>query len=67
MNTFKCEKCGETFNKNRTDDEARKEFEKAPWNIPGEGIGIICEDCFEEFKVWFSSLSPEDHKRIKGE
>lgn len=67
MNTFKCEKCGETFNKNRPDDVARKEFEQAPWNVAGDDIGVICDDCFEEFKVWFSSLTSEDHKRIKGE
>jgi hypothetical protein len=67
MNTFTCEKCLRTFNKNRPDGEARQEFEQAPWNIPGDEIGVICYDCFQEFKVWFASLTPEDHKSIKGE
>jgi hypothetical protein len=66
MNTFTCDNCRRTFNEKRTEYETRKEFEQAPWNIPGDSIGVMCDDCFKEFKVWFDSLTEEDHKRISG-
>lgn len=63
---FTCEKCNQIFNKMRSDEDAKAEFMEAPWNIPGDEIGVICDDCFEEFKVWFDTLTDEDHKRLRG-
>lgn len=50
----------------RSDEEAKAEFMEAPWNIPGDEIGVICDDCFEEFKVWFDTLTEEDHNRLRA-
>ena len=62
---FTCQKCLQVFLKNRTEKEAKEEFMTAPWNIPGDEIGLLCDECFNEFKIWFSQLSAEDHKRIR--
>lgn len=62
---FTCEKCNKTFNKAWSNEEAFKELENSLWNIPGDKIGVICDDCFKEFKVWFDSLTEEDHDRIR--
>jgi hypothetical protein len=67
MNNFTCDRCQVTFNKGRSEEEARKELETSPWNIPGDAIGVVCDDCFEAFKIWFDSLTEEDHKRIRNE
>lgn len=67
MNKFTCEKCNETFNKGWSDRRAKKEYKKAPWNIPGDEIGVLCDSCFEEFKKWFDNLTEEDHQRIRSD
>ena len=65
MNTFTCEKCERTFAKENSDHDAQKEYDQSPWNIPGEDHGVVCEDCFKQFKIWFESLTEEDHKKIR--
>lgn len=67
MTSFTCDGCMTSFNKCWSEEEAKKEYESAPWNVPGQDCGMLCDDCFEEFKVWFDSLTPEDHIRIRGE
>lgn len=67
MTKFICEKCHQTFSKGWSEEEAEKEYDTAPWNIIGDDRALICDDCFEEFKKWFYSLTPEDHERIKNE
>ena len=62
---FTCQKCNGTFNKAWSEQEAEKEFSEAPWGIPGDGRGLICDDCFQGFKKWFDSLTPEQHRQIK--
>jgi len=50
--TFKCEICGDTFEKGRTDEEAEAEFvERYPHDV-GEETSVICEDCDEKFQAW---------------
>lgn len=67
IQTFTCQHCKETFNKLWTDEEAMKAFDCAPWNIPGDEIGIICDICFVQFKEWFENLTEEDHLRIRND
>lgn len=66
MNEFTCDNCKQTFMKAWSDEDAKKEYDASPWNLPEDDIGIICDDCFQEFKTWFSLLSEEEHKRIKA-
>ena len=64
---YQCDRCKDHFGKKWTDEEALAEFNKAPWNIPGDETAQLCHDCFEEFKTWFSSLTIDDHTRIQLE
>lgn len=65
MCTFTCQKCNNTFINAWSEQEAEKEFLNAPWNIPGDEQVLICDDCFQEFKKWFDSLTPEQHIQIR--
>lgn len=65
--TYQCDRCKDHFGKQWTDEEAMAEFEKAPWNILGDEKAVLCQDCFEEFKKWFGSLTIDDHKKIQTE
>lgn len=62
---FKCQKCKKNFIKGWSDEDALKELENSPWNIPEDEIGVLCDDCFKEFKIWFNNLTAQDHRRIK--
>ncbi len=63
---FTCEKCLQIFDKGWSDEEALKEYAIVPWNIPGDEKELLCDDCFKEFKVWFDSLTPRQHRKIKS-
>lgn len=65
--TFTCEKCNKTYIKNRTDQQAYDDAKSNPWMVKDHPCGVVCEDCFEKFKVWFATLTEEDHKRYRGE
>jgi hypothetical protein len=67
MKEFTCEYCLRTFKKGKSDAEAMKEYASAPWNVPNDDIGVLCEYCFQEFKQWFSSLSEEQRRKIRGQ
>ena len=67
MNEFTCEKCQQTFIKGWSDEAAEKEFSNAPYNVAGDDRGLICDDCFKKFQKWFSTLTPDDHKKIRNE
>jgi hypothetical protein len=67
MTEFTCDNCRDTFIKNWTDAEAKKELNESPWNIPGDEICILCDNCFEIFQKWFASLTPEEHEKIRAE
>lgn len=62
---FTCEKCKKTFDKGWSDEDALKEYEVSPWNLPQDGKGLVCDDCFTDFKKWFDSLTPEQHEKIR--
>jgi hypothetical protein len=51
--TFTCAKCGGTFRKSRTDEEAMAETNSifSPAEI-AEGLSILCDDCFNAFMGW---------------
>ena len=67
MNDFTCAKCNETFAKGWSDKEAMEELKDAPHNIPADELSVLCDDCFDEFQQWLSTLTPEDHRRIRNE
>lgn len=54
---FTCERCQVSFDSEWSEEEAKQEYELSPWNVPGQEAGVVCDDCFEEFKDWFESTT----------
>jgi hypothetical protein len=54
VNTFTCDRCHGTFIKMRSDDDARREYEKLcpEANTRGDETVEVCDDCWREFTVW---------------
>lgn len=48
-NTYKCDVCGETYEKGLTDAEAAKQFESEFPGFEPDDCGVVCDDCF---KCW---------------
>ena len=53
-------------------DHCKGEFKKKGairffLEFPNDEKAVLCQDCFEEFKQWFGSLTLDDYKRIQSE
>jgi hypothetical protein len=46
-NEFKCDQCGEVFNKAWTDEEAWAEAEPLKDEIDKYGLVTVCDDCYK--------------------
>jgi hypothetical protein len=57
--TFTCSRCGQTFRKEWSDEEAKAESEKQ-WGLPvADGThSMICDDCYREFMQWLNGREP---------
>jgi len=44
--SFKCEACGETFEKTRSDDEAQAEYESLFGADAVSDKVVVCDDCY---------------------
>jgi len=69
MAEFTCFKCRETFPK-RNDEEwndfkAAEEMLTLYPETKNDPIGILCDDCNELFKAWFSTLSDEEKRKMR--
>jgi hypothetical protein len=51
--SFRCAICGGVFIKGRTDEEALTEMRGNFGDLPETERGVICDDCYPEFMVWF--------------
>ena len=54
---FRCYHCSDVFEKEWTDQEARREYEE---NFPVESSegwaeATVCDDCYKEFMTWFKN------------
>ncbi len=71
MSNFKCERCGETYmdDSTFTDEDRIKEYKRDYPNDPNIEMDIasVCEDCFQEYQVWFKALTIEQKERIERE
>ena len=58
--SFTCERCGGTWEKVRSDEEALTEAESL-WTpeTMAHPQAIICDDCFGEFMEWARANVPE--------
>ena len=65
---YECSECLTTFNSDRPDEDARKEYEALYGDFAyKDTIKTICDTCYDDYMVWHNSLTEEDHKRIQGE
>jgi hypothetical protein len=70
--TFTCYKCNQTFPK-RDDEEwsDAKALEEMitlyPETKDHVDIGVLCDDCNEEFKAWFCRLTDEEKQKMRDE
>lgn len=57
---YTCERCGRTFEKVRSDEEALAEAESL-WTpeTMTDPQAVICDDCFQEFMAWAAVNVPE--------
>lgn len=46
---YKCARCGETFETEWTDEEAKVEAKNNGFNI--EDCDVVCDDCYKEIMV----------------
>ncbi len=66
MEMYRCSHCKGIFEKAWSDEESRTEFDKR-W--PDEDFkkaknaGILCDDCYEEFKVWMEKNHPNEYAK----
>lgn len=71
MSEFTCCKCNQTFLKRN--DEGWNDYKAAEEMLAlypeskNEPTGILCGDCNEEFKVWFSQFTDEEKKQMRNE
>ena len=54
---YKCAKCGETYEKGWTDEEAAQEYkDKFPAEEAAQlPAAIICDDCYTTFMEWWTT------------
>ena len=68
--TYICDECEGEFDKTVTDEEVWAEFDK---NFPDatqeekDDVGVLCNECNEEFKVWFAGLTDEQKQEMREE
>lgn len=54
-NQYRCDQCGEIFDKGRTDEEAHAEAVQtfgAALDPPGDPPAVVCDDCYDEIMAW---------------
>lgn len=51
-NTFTCARCGNSFTKGWTDEEAREEYKENFPETQGDEEDVVCNDCYTAFLHW---------------
>lgn len=67
MREFTCESCGLTYPKTRSDEECWKELNEIMPEALHDETAVICDDCWQEFIVWFKKLSDSDKKKMRDQ
>jgi hypothetical protein len=55
ISTFTCWKCHETFFKKQSDEKAWVEYKRLWPTMLNAKVGILCDDCNNEFHKWFKT------------
>ncbi len=71
MSEFTCFKCQQTFKKINDDKwndfKAAEELLTLYPETKNDPTDILCDDCNEEFKIWFATLTDEQKKQMRDE
>jgi len=67
MSKYTCANCNETYKKVRSDEECWKEFHETMPEAEHDEIGVLCDDCWRDFMVWFKTLSKEQKQNMRDE
>lgn len=62
-----CSQCGETYEKTRPAEDCWKEVNEIMPEAIHDDMAIVCDDCWQEFMIWFKSLTPEQKKKMRDE
>lgn len=54
QNLFTCARCGQTYVKAVSDEEALQESEELFGNYDDNDLCVVCDECFNEFMGWLS-------------
>lgn len=69
MSEFTCFKCRNTYSKKNNDEwndfKAAEEFLTLYPEAKNDPTDILCDDCNEEFKKWFYTLTDEQKKQMR--
>lgn len=69
MSDFTCVKCKKTYqkliNEEWNDIKAAEEFITLFPECKNDETDLICEYCFEKFKIWFDKLPEQEQKIMK--
>lgn len=60
---YRCEACGEVFQKGWTDEEAKAEQKEQFGDLTPENIAVVCDECYK--KMGLGPASTEDAERIR--
>lgn len=71
MSEFTCFKCEQTFPK-RNDEEwnefkAAEELLELYPECKNDPVDVLCDDCNEEFKKWFSTLTEAEKMEMRAQ
>jgi hypothetical protein len=62
---FTCAKCGGTFTKGRSDEQAAAEHRKNMPEVPtDEPTALLCDPCYRQFVAWLEA-HPEERVPTK--
>lgn len=69
MSEFTCQNCNRTFkkinNSEWNDEKANEEFINDHPDCINDDIGVICDDCHKEFKIWFLKLTCKQKENMR--
>jgi len=71
MSEFTCYNCKITFDKKNNDEwndfKAAEEFLTLYPECKNDPTDVLCDDCNEKFKEWFSKLSDDEKKKMRDD
>ena len=65
MDQYICDRCGETYDKTRSNEDCWKEVDEIMPEAIHDEMAVVCDDCWLEFMEWFKRLTPHQKKKMR--